>query len=156
MYVVWGCVCVYFIIRYTDIDRLAPIFCILCMIFTIFSFRLFAVANISWQLIRKHFSLHDYRATMSAYALAHFTYRNSKPPFSNDRWPSRRILFQGNKDTVTFFFSFNRLARKRDRSIDFFHRSKIWISTIAIRILQRFILALSSSFVPFLKLSDWL
>lgn len=99
----------------------AEIFAILRVIFTrrFFSFRLFALADISWQLTRKHFSLRDYRATMSAYALAHFTYRNSKPPFSNDRWPSRRILFQGNKDTVTFFLSFNRLAGKRDRSIDF-------------------------------------
>lgn len=126
-----------------------------------FSFRLFiSRSRTSWQRTREHFSSSDYRATVSDYALAHFTYRNPKPPFSSDRrpWSSRRISRREKARPLSFFS----LCLLIDWEINWKRETFFCIGlkrqganpTTAIRILHRIIRALSSSFVPFLKLSD--
>lgn len=76
-------------------------------------------------------SLRDYRATMSAYALAHFTYRNSKPPFSNDRRPwisvTKDFVFRGKTRSLSFSF-FSLIDRRKKKIVRLiFHRWKVLI-----------------------------
>lgn len=72
-------------------------------------------------------------------------------------WPQAVVVttdFVSGKGTVTFLFFVSRLTGKKEISL--LRIKKSTNPTVAIRILHRFIRALSSSFVPFLKLSDWL
>lgn len=164
-----GCVCVYFIIRYTDINRLASgssrridgknVYRLAWLLRDDFSFRLLARSRTS---SLGSWPVNIFPRAIIAQPCLPTRWRTSLTEIRNhlSRMTAGSTVvvtkdFVSRKGTVTFYFSFNRLTEKRDRSIDF-----PWIedmnSTITIGILQRFYLALSSSFVPFLKLSDWL
>lgn len=52
---------------------------------------------------------------LSDYALAHFTYRNPKPPFSSDRRPSGRHDGFREKDAATFLFFLGTLIDRRKK-----------------------------------------
>lgn len=120
----WGIVFAYFIIRYTDINRLASgsfhqVLTIPRDFYATTFLSDHSRLRTSWQPTRKHLSSSDYRATVSDYALAHFTYRNPKPPFSSDRrpWSSRRISYREKARSLSFFFFIFRLLineMKRD------------------------------------------